>query len=108
MFRPESPYAITITDNPERGDFSVWFDVVPDELTEFLFQAMGFIQTRKNRKEFKGSEVKEREFAELMQVCLALGEFPKVIHYSPEGLTGEAGIVSKQFSIASFLSLIHI
>jgi hypothetical protein len=89
MFRPEIPYTITITDNPERGDFSVWFDKVPDELTEFLFQAMGLYQTRRNLKEFKGKGIKEREFAELLQTCLPLKEYPKIINYIPSGMTGE-------------------
>ncbi|MEQ8624392.1 MAG: N-6 DNA methylase [Vicingaceae bacterium] len=102
MYRPEKAYKISITDNPESSDFSVWFSDDPDELTTFLFQAMGLEQTLKNQKEFKASGEKERAFAELMQICLPQGEFPIKIPYVPPRLTGEAGITSMFHSIASF------
>ncbi len=102
MYRPEEAYKIRITDNPESSDFSVWFDREPDELTTFLFQAMGLAPTKKNKSEFKAEGEKERAFALLMQESLALGEYPKKIPYSPSKITGEAGIEALEFSIASF------
>jgi hypothetical protein len=101
MYRPESSYKLDITDNPESGNFSVWFDKEPDELTASLFQSMGLDQ-QGDRREFKASGEKERDFAELMQRALSIGEYPKTIPYKPSRLTGEEGIDALDFSIATF------
>lgn len=102
MYRPESSYKISITDNPESGDFSVWFDKEPEALVAYLFGAIGLKQTKKDQREFRAYGEVEKSFAELMQRSLLLGEYPTIIPYKPSRLKGLEGIEADDFSIATF------
>lgn len=103
MFQPSKAFNLKVIPKNINGKCEVQFNEFPDDLTLYIFNAMGFTKP-KNSLVFVADETnqpKYEAFAYLMQGHLKVGEYPIDIAYEPKFIPDEFSLAGMNFSIFS-------